>query len=598
MKYAVTLLFLSLVTWSTAQSLQLAQNYMDQGEYSKAASIYEKLVNDKKNRNYNTVFSLIDAYHQLEEYGKVDSLIDKKVSTSLAYKQTLLIEKGYNQVLQGNDSIASSYYQQAIDLVKEKPELTYSIASRFEKRTELDEAVQVYEIGTQLRPQANYSFQLARLYGELSDMEKMFEENIKLIEKNVAYRARAQALFSQYITDDALSETNTILRKVLLKRLRSNPDVLYNQLLSWLFVQQKDFKNAFIQEKAIYNRDKESMDNLQDLAEVAVEENDIPAAFDILDFMIENAQSPFTRYNAQVLKLKLRSNGASVDEYSQIKQEYEQLLEFYGRDQRSFRLQLDYARFLAFKNDNAPLAIDLLADLNKANFSQFDKARVKMLLADVLVLQEQFNRALILYSQIQNDLPNDLLAQESQYRVARTSFYKGDFPWALTQLKVLRSASSKLIANDAMQLSLTISDHSGQDTTYVALSAFAKAELKQYQNKRKQAIEAYNNVLQNHAGDDIEDEALLRQAMLYQVEGDTQNAIQNYTRIIKNHGDGILSDDALYELGKLYEEVLDDPAKAQEYFEQIIFSHADSIYFTDARRRYRRLRGDTNEKAF
>ncbi|GAK95531.1 secreted protein [Nonlabens tegetincola] len=86
--------------------------------------------------------------------------------------------------------------------------------------------------------------------------------------------------------------------------------------------------------------------------------------------------------------------------------------------------------------------------------------------------------------------------------------------------------------------------------------------------------------------------------MLYQVEGDTQNAIQNYTRIIKNHGDGILSDDALYELGKLYEEVLDDPAKAQEYFEQIIFSHADSIYFTDARRRYRRLRGDTNEKAF
>jgi tetratricopeptide (TPR) repeat protein len=221
-----------------------------------------------------------------------------------------------------------------------------------------------------------------------------------------------------------------------------------------------------------------------------------------------------------------------------------------------------------------------------------------MLLADILVLQEQFNRALIYYSQIQNDLPNDLRSQESQFKVARTSYFQGDFPWSLTQLKVLRSAASKLIANDAMELSLTIADHSIEDTTFVALKAFAKAELKQYQNKRAEAISLYDQLLLDHKGDPIEDEALLNQAQLYEVEGRWEKARDNYQVIIDNYGDGILADDAYYRLGLIYQEQLADPQKAKELFEKIIFNHADSIHFVDARRRYRRLRGDENEKAF
>jgi tetratricopeptide (TPR) repeat protein len=165
-------------------------------------------------------------------------------------------------------------------------------------------------------------------------------------------------------------------------------------------------------------------------------------------------------------------------------------------------------------------------------------------------------------------------------------------------LKVLRSAASKLIANDAMELSLTIADHSIEDTTFVALKAFAKAELKQYQNKRSEAITLYSQLLIDHKGDPIEDEALLEQAQLYEVEGRLEQARDNYQLIIDNYGDGILADDAYYRLGLLYQEQLVDLLKAKELFEKIIFSHADSIYFIDARRRYRRLRGDQNDKAF
>ncbi|WP_292890638.1 tetratricopeptide repeat protein [Nonlabens sp.] len=579
-----------------AQDVKLAENYMDQGEYTKALKIYQKIYELNK-RNPRSVFALIEVYQQLERYKSVDSLID--IAQKTAPRDELFsIERGYNATLQGKDSVANRYYQKAITAIDSLPQLTYQIADRFEQRNELDRAIAAYEKGMALDDRLNYNYQLARLYGEKGDLEKMFDTNIKMIEQNAVYRSRAQALFAQYVTDDAANEGNQILRKVLLLRLREHPDPTYNQLLSWLFVQQKDFKKAFIQEKAIYRRDPTNMYNIQDLVETAIEEKDLEAAGEILEYMIEETQAISVKYTAQSLKIKLKAAAATAEAYEQIKQDYEHLLIYYGRGKETFRLQLDYANFLAFKINQPQEAIDLLVALEKTSLSKFQKADVKMVLADILVLQEQFNRALIYYSQIQNDLPNDLRSQESQFKVARTSYFQGDFSWSLTQLKVLRSAASKLIANDAMQLSLTIADHSIEDTTFVALKAFAKAELKHYQNKRAEAITLYDQLLLNHKGDPIEDEALLNQAQLYEVEGRFEKARGNYQLIIDNYADGILADDAYYLLGLLYQQQLENPQKAKDLFEKIIFNHADSIHFVDARRRYRRLRGDEQEKAF
>ncbi|MFT7284827.1 tetratricopeptide repeat protein [Nonlabens sp.] len=583
-------------TLSIAQDSKLAENYMDQGEFNKALKIYQKIYRQNE-LNPRNLFALVEVYQQLEQYQTADSLINVAAKNNTR-KELFLIEKGYNATLQGKDSIATTYYKEAIKVIDSLPQLTYQIAYRLEQRNELDEAIEAYEKGMALNDKLDYNFQLAKLYGEQGNIEKMFDKNIQLIEGNPVYRQRAQALFSQYVTDDAENEGNKLLRKVLLLRLRNQPDPIYNQLLSWLFVQQKDFKKAFIQEKAIYKREETNMDNIRDLVVTAIDENDLEAADEILDYMIEESQSINVKYLAQSLKIKLKAAAATSDEYEAILQDYERLFLIYGTEKETFRLQLDYARFLAFKMEQAQKATDLLIVLEQTNLSKFQKADVKMLLADILVLQEQFNRALIFYSQIQNDVPNDLRSQESQFKVARTSYYQGDFPWSLTQLKVLRSATSKLIANDAMELSLTIADHSIEDTTFVALKAFAKAELKQYQNKRSEAITLYSQLLLDHKGDPIEDEALLKQAYLYEVEGRMEQARDNYQLIIDNYGDGILSDDAHYRLGLLYQEQLADPLKAKELFEKIIFSHADSIYFVDARRRYRRLRGDQNDKAF
>jgi tetratricopeptide (TPR) repeat protein len=213
-------------------------------------------------------------------------------------------------------------------------------------------------------------------------------------------------------------------------------------------------------------------------------------------------------------------------------------------------------------------------------------------LGDILVYDQKFNQALIYFTQVQKSLKNDVLGQNARFKVAQTSFYKGDFDWALTQLKVLRSSTSQLIANDAMQLSLLISDNSLEDSTQTALKKYAKADLLAYQNKNKEAIAELEDILENHKGEKIEDEALLRQAQLLEAQKDYEGARFNYQKIVEFYSEGILADDTHFALGELYRNVLNEPEKAKAHYEKIIYNYQDSYYFPQARKNFRMLRGD------
>ena len=219
-------------------------------------------------------------------------------------------------------------------------------------------------------------------------------------------------------------------------------------------------------------------------------------------------------------------------------------------------------------------------------------AYLKLALGDILVYDQRFNEALIIFTQVQKSVKNDVLGQDARFKVAQTSFYKGDFDWALTQLKVLRSSTSQLIANDAMQLSLLISDNSLEDSTQTALKKYARADLLAYQNKNTEAIEVLEDILQNHKGEKIEDEALLKQAELLVEQKNYESAEFNYQKIVEFYADGILADDAHFALGELYENILNEPEKAKSHYEKIIYNYQDSYYFPQARKNFRRLRGD------
>ncbi|AVI50388.1 hypothetical protein C5O00_04105 [Pukyongia salina] len=593
MRIIVLLLLLALATPCVGQNELLAKNYFDRGEYDKALSLYDKLYSKNPGR-LDFFLYIIQSNQQLEKFSVAEEMLIEKLSGRRIIPQ-LYVELGYNYSLQDKDSLSQVNYRKAIEYTLENPVYAYSIGKSFEEYSLLDEAVEVYESAMDRDPNKDYNVQLARIYGELGKLEEMFDTYLNLMQSNPAYRSIAKRNFSQYVTEDPINEANVILRKTLLKKSQSNPNTLYNELLSWLFIQQKDFKKAFTQEKAIYRRDQRDLTGIVDLALIAMGEKDYESAREIVDFIIENAPTMQAAMQGQQYRMKIMLDTAQLKDYPRIETEFEKLLESFGKNGNSYGLQLDYNHFLAFQAGKKEKAIANLKILANEELSIYQQARVKMELADILVFDEKFNQALIYYSQIQKKVKNDVLAQEARFKVAKTSYYKGDFQWAQVQLDVLKKSSSQLISNDAMELSLMIRDNSLEDSTQTALKKFARADLLALQNRFPEAIAALDEILLNHKGEKIEDEALLKQGKLFESTLQFEKAEANYQKIIEFYKEDILADDAFFRLAKLYETQLGAPEKAKDLYEQIIYDFADSIYFVEARKRFRMLRGDAIE---
>ena len=503
-----------------------------------------------------------------------------------------MVEAGFNFDLKRDSINANTYYEKAVAYTQQKVSSSYGIGRAFEKKSLLDYALRVYQNAMEENPNYNFLNNIARIYGEKGDIEKMFSSYLDLIKDRVEQKGYAQRIISQFLRNDPNDENNTLFRKLLLKRIQEEPNLLWNELLSWLFIQQKQYKRAFIQEKAIYMNGDYSLQRIFELANLSIEDNDTETAREILSYIIENSTQDSTIIGASQNLLQLDIDTVTDGNYDAIQQRYKELLTQYGRNFRTILLQRDYANFLAFQNNDPQTAITYLKEALDLKLTLRQQAVVKLALGDILVYKEQFNQALIYFSQVQKALKNDVTGQEARFRVARTSYYKGDFEWAETQLKVLKSSVSQLIANDALQLKLIISDNSLEDSTQTALKKYAKADLLSYQKKETEAIATLEDILQNHKGEKIEDEALLMQAKLYEKRGEFDKARLNYKKIIEFYKDDILVDDAYFAMAKLYLNHFDDPEKAKQFFEEIIFNHQDSIHYVEAQKSYRRLRGD------
>ena len=192
----------------------------------------------------------------------------------------------------------------------------------------------------------------------------------------------------------------------------------------------------------------------------------------------------------------------------------------------------------------------------------------------------------------EEDLKNDQVGHEASLKAGKTSYFKTDFDWALSQFKVLKSASTQLIANDALELFLLINDNTVADSTRVALKKFARGDYLLYQNKTQEAMNQFLSILNENKGDEIESITLFRLGKIYEKQGDFAAALSKYQNIIDKHSDGIYIDEALFFSAEIYAKQLNETDKAKALYEKILFGHEDSIYFIDSRKKYRQLRGD------
>lgn len=591
MKKLLTVLLFLLSIWAQAQNEQLANNYFDRGEFEKALVSYEELLKGQQG-NTNYFQRVVECYQQLQQYDKAEKAIQARLDK---YRQnTLLVELGYNYQLQKNQEKANKYFDQAIDKIKKNAPEAYGIAYTFERKALFDYALLAYKTALETDPKLSFNFQMAMIYGQKGEPDLMIETYLLEAYQNQQNLPIIQNQLSRFMTEDADANFNDSLKKALLLRAQKTQDVFWNDFLSWFFVQQKEYGKAFIQQKAIYKRNPDSFSNIVNLAQMAISDNDQDSASEILTFVLENTNDLELLMQAHSYLLEMKIERATAKDYPEITATLDRLIKEFGVSPYTLELLELEADFTAFHLNNPEKAKMILKNAMEMPVNRYQMADLKMQMADILLFEEKFNQALIYYSQVSEDMSGDVNGQEAQLKTAKTSYYKGDFEWASHQLKVLKSASTQLIANDAMDLFLLISDNTVEDSTQVALKKLARADFLLYQNKKPEALAQFQLILKEHKGETIEPVTLLRLGKTYEKMGDYTQALDYYANLLNNHKDCIYRDEALYYSAEIYNVNLNDAEKAKALYEEIIFKHEDSIYFVDSRNKYRKLRGDTN----
>ncbi|WP_299668560.1 tetratricopeptide repeat protein [uncultured Polaribacter sp.] len=599
MKKLLLLILLTISSFSIGQNKDqndylLAENYYREGAYEKATQIFKKLYDQSP---FNTTYlgRLITCYQETDNFLVAENLLKKriKVNNSQVY---LYVYLGYNYQKQQQKEFAEENYTIALNSLEKNASYGGLIGRLFKDYNLLDKAILAYEKAMEKNKNANYSFQIAQIYGEKGDFKQMFASYIDMVDKNDQYFNLVQRYTSKYITDDSENESNILFRKTLLKKSASNPKDIWNVLLSWLFTQQKDYTKALIQEKALYQRNPIDLSSIFTLGKIAFEAKFYDASQQCFHFIVEksNSKSEIVNANLYLAKIAVATENPAAEDL------FQELFKRFGKNTLTIKIQVAYADFLTFSKDKPNEANAVLEEaLSYAN-SKFDKARIKLKLGDVLVFTGKFNKALIYFSQIQTQLKNHELAQEARFKVAQTSYFKGDFPWAKAQLKVLKGSTTQLIANDAVNLFLKISDNEPVDSIPSGLKQLARAELLAFQNKDDDALAELNSLFTRKdifingliPGEVIYDDVLFFKAKLLIKQKKYEEAILSLAEIVAADNQGFLTDDVYFMMAEMYNNDLNNIEKAQEYYQKIIFEHPSSIYLVDARKKYRKLRGD------
>ena len=583
-------LFLLSSIWVSAQNEQLALQYFDDGEFEKALTIFEES-SQKQPSNFFFFQKIIECQQQLKQYDKAEEVILKRKDKN--NQPLLLIELGYNYQLQKNTDKTEKNYDLAIQEVEKEPNYAYQVANSFEKKVLLEWALKAYETAQKKNPKLNFDYQSALLHGQLGKLDLMLQKLLDYSYSNQENTALVQNQLSRFLLDDVNGAFANEIKKGLLLKTQKSQDVYWNQFLSWYFVQQKEYGKAFVQEKAVYKRNPDSFYNIVTLAKLAIDEKQNEEATSILTFVLENTDNLDLQMQAHHFLVSMEIELALEKDYLALDLKLQGLLKKYGITPFSLELQILTAHFEAFYLKQTNLGKQLLQNALQLPLNIREESRVKMELADIMVYDEKFNQAILYYAQVEENLKNDVIAHEASFKLAKANFYKRDFDWTLQQVKNLKQSPSLLIANDAVELFLLIEDNSVEDSLRIALQDYAKADFQLYQKKNDEALQSFLSILQKHKGKSIEESTLFKVGKIYEEKNDYAKAIQYYQNILEQHKDGIYKDEALFFSAEIYRKHLLDNEKAKLLYEKIVLEHPDSLYFTESRKQYRTLRGDS-----
>lgn len=577
---------------------QLASAYFQNKEYDKAVELYEKVYVQKPNLANYTKY--IECLIKLEEFGKTEKIIKKQIKLYPAIPR-YSVDLGYLWSVQGKLSQAQQYYESLIKNAPKDKQYIIDLADAFLYRNEIDYALQTY-IAAKKTLNGAYSFhkELAEIYEDNKEYELMMDEYISLLEFDISNITEIQALLQTIVVEETDGLKSEALKNVLLKRLKKYPaESFYSEMLLWYSTQIKDFETAFIQAKAIDRRLNEDGKKVIDVARLASTNKSYDVAIAAYQYIINKGVENYYYLNSRMEMLdvkytKITDEGVyTSNDLLELEKDYNSVLTELGKSTATISFIKNLAHLQAFYLNKSNDAIKLLYETLEFKTAKASSlAECKIELADVLLMTGEVWEATLLYSQVEKAFKDEPIGHTAKFKNAKLTYFIGEFEWAKAQLDVLKAATSKLIANDAMELSLLINDNSDLDSTYDALLLFAKANLYEFRNKYDSALFQLDSLFIKYSYHTLFDEAYFKKAQIYYKKGLIDSAIANYNQIILKYSFDILADDATYKLALIYENVNKDKVKAMELYQIIMTSYPGSTYVVEARKKYRLLRGD------
>jgi len=584
----------------TETDLQLAQHYYTNGEFDKATMYYEKIyANDPSKLVFTRYYECL---MEIQDYKTAEKVIKKQANANRGdIELQVTFAQFYEEIKE--ESKARKIYEELIDGINANPGYTIQVYQAFVARGKFEFAKQCLDKGKKLAPTYPFNFQYADYYSLVGNKAEMMREYVEYLELQPAMKESIQLAINSRVDLSKSESPDFISLKELLitKTQKPNAPLIYSDMLIWLFVQNQNFNGAFIQAQALDKRVQGDGSRVYELGLVCVENKSYEVARKCFDYVLTLGNSQPLYFEAQKSLLNTRfieittNRAYSKEEIQAAIQDYNAALERLGKSRLTFQIILELAHIKAFYGDQIEEAIELLNNLlTTSGLTDMQRAQVKMQLADIHVLGGDIWEASLLYMQIDTDFKFEQIGNEAKYKNARVFYFDGEFDFAQGQLNVLKESTSKMIANDALQLSVMITDNYGLDSNYQAMLWFATAERLIEQHRYDTAFVLFDSIQVNFPLHSLADEILFRKGRAMEQQGKWTSAMDYYSDLLKFYSDDILGDDALFRMADIEENQLHNKEKALEYYKRLVIDFKGSLFSTEARNRIRILRGDTN----
>ena len=606
MKIFLRLIFLLMpaIVWGQNQDLQnksiLASQYYQNKEFGKAAELYEQLYSSTKSEGYFNIY--LDCLMGIPDYEKAEKEIKKGLRGSSA-DSYWYVQWGFLKKAEGQEKESQKMYDKAIGTLSNNPAEYPNLANQFINRREFEYAEKVYLKGRTAQNQGIYNYELARIYYYMRNYDQMMKEYLDWLKQKESNLEIVKSNLQSVLAMDNDQEISKQMKNYTLKRIQEEPgQIVYSRLLIWLFIQDKNFVAAIRQAIALDKRTGEEESNIFALANVAASNKNFDEALKAYDYLISKGKKA-EYYNVASMQRMQMHYDRFVDEdhldlvkANELKAQFKQTLNILGLSPETTELQIEFAHLLTFYMNQSTEAIQVLTDgLKMAGINQLQVSAMKAELSDVYVYSGELWDAVISYSQVIESNRSNTLGDDVKFKKAKLGYYMGNFKWAKAQLDALKASTSKLIANDAMDLALFISENLESDSTAAPLKIFAHADLQLFRNDFSGALVTLDSIVRLYPDNALIDDVDFRKAGIFQKQGKYAEAAVLLESIVKDHSWEMLADDALFQLAGIYENKLNRKDEAMKLYKKMLTDYPGSVYVVDSRNEYRKLQDAENK---